>query len=129
MQEDSIRTDPRQRRSLSAAAALIAMKKRLSLWLPVIFAAFHLVVVGAAFLEAGGDDGGEGLAFAIFFADLPLFVLAKAVHIPGSINPGPHNAKLFILLAGTLMYALVGFLIGAAIDWIRAFLARRQGAG
>lgn len=103
------------------------MKKRLSLWLPVIFAAFHLIVVGGAILEAGGGDD-EGLAFAIYFADMPLFVLANHVHIHGSIDSTPHDAELVFLWAGTLMYALVGFLIGAAIDWIRAFIARRQGA-
>lgn len=106
----------------------MAMKKRLSLWLPVIFAAFHLIVVGGVLLDVARGAEGEGPAFAVFFYDLPLFVLAKHVHIDGSINFGPHSAELFFLSAGTLMYALVGFLIGAAIDWIRAFIARRQGA-
>ena len=56
------------------------MKKRLSLWLPVIFAAFHLVVVGGSMLEAGVNDD-EGLAYVVIIYDLPLFVLCKNVAV------------------------------------------------
>lgn len=45
------------------------MKKHLALWLAVIFAAFHLIVVGGAILEAGGGSGGEGLAFVVYYYD------------------------------------------------------------
>lgn len=99
------------------------MKRRLPLWLTAIFAAFHLIVIGGAMLES--PQGGEGFAFVIAAYDWPLLALCKNTALCGHKYHGPGVANLVILLAGTLIYALAGFVIGTVIGWLRVLIAPR----
>ena len=99
------------------------MKKHLAIWLAVIFAAFHFIIVGSVLLDVARGAQGEGPAFAVFFADFPLFLLSK-IPIGGHVDYGPRIGTLIFLLAGTLMYALAGFILGVVINLIRGFIAR-----
>lgn len=108
-------------------------KARLRIRLAVIFAAIHFFAVGSAVLgTAGGRGGGEGLAFVFLGWDLPLLALCQ--HLAVCSEPlyndyslGISRFSVYFLLAGTLMYALCGFIIGAAIDGVRALVAQRRG--
>lgn len=92
--------------------------------LAAIFAAFHLIVMGGAILES--PQGGEGFAFVFAVYEWPLLLLC--LHAPAfgqylcHAVSGDHNSVL--LISGTLIYALIGFLVGALIDWTRAFIER-----
>lgn len=97
------------------------MKLRLRILLPVIFAAFHFIAVGEMLLTGG--ENGDG-ALGLVMLDWPL--LALCMHSPSDsalaryfCSLAPH-AWVHYLLAGTLMYALAGFVIGATIDGVRA---------
>jgi hypothetical protein len=104
------------------------MKARLRIRLAVIFAALHLIVVGTAILESDGDDE-EGLAYVLALCDFPLYAMCDFTAICGHKYYGPVVSGLFFLVAGTLMYAVVGFLVGAVIDWVRTLIARHSGDG
>jgi hypothetical protein len=102
------------------------MKKRLSLWLAVIFAAFHFVAIGGTILESGG--GGEGLAFALVGYDwVLLWLCAHSVLGRYLCSYTTPRGWVIYLLAGTLIYAIAGFAIGAVIDSVRALIRRRRG--
>jgi hypothetical protein len=103
------------------------MKKRLSLWLAVIFAAFHFVVVAGAILESGG--GGEGLTFALIGYDWVLLWLCAHSVLGRYLCSFTPRGWVIYLLAGTLIYAIAGFAIGSAIDGLRTLIARRRGRG
>ena len=104
------------------------MKRRMSLWLPVILAVFHFIVMGNAFIQASDGSDPEGLAFAVGYVDMPLFVLCRLIPICnfGGDRPG---IPLMFLFAGSLTYAFIGFLIGALIDWARNLIERLRDEG
>jgi hypothetical protein len=100
------------------------VKKHLSLWLAAILGASHLFFLGLSIVDQnwrGGED------YAVVYLDLPLFALCQRTSVCGYRNFGPLFSNLFLLTAGTLMYALIGFVIGTVIAWIRGFIARRRG--
>lgn len=108
------------------------MRARLRIRLAVIFAAIHFFLVGAAVVGSGGS--GEALAFVLLGWDLPLVALCQ--HLAACGEPlynnygfGISRFTVYFLLAGTAMYALAGFVVGAAIDGLRALIARRRGRG
>ena len=100
------------------------MKTRVRILLPLILGGIYFLMMGATILQTGGN--GEGFAFSVLYFDLPLLVLCQHSAVCGTKYYG---LLAFILLAGTLMYAIAGFVIGAVIDWIRALIARRWGHG
>jgi hypothetical protein len=101
------------------------MKLHLRILLPVAFAAFHFIAVGDMLLT-GGENGDGALGLVIL--DGPLFVLC--VHAPSALGRYfcslTYPGCVIYLLAGTLMYALAGFVIGAVIDRARALLMRHR---
>lgn len=96
-------------------------RRHLALWLPAIFGAFHFIALGLSILDADWR-GGEGLGYAMVLSDGPLLALCQH---HGLVDNFLCGSPLSVLLTGTLMYAVVGFVIGAVIDWIRALIARR----
>lgn len=71
----------------------------------------HLFVFAVVVLK-----GGEGAAFALLYMDFPLVFLWNNFFGPAGIGGGP---LLFLsFFGGTLMYALVGWLIGGLGDWL-----------
>jgi hypothetical protein len=91
------------------------LKLRLRILLPVVFAAFHFIAVGDMLLTGG--ENGDG-ALGLLILDWPLILPCMHTHAAFarpfcSIAPGGWT---LYLLAGTLIYALIGFAIGAAID-------------
>lgn len=91
------------------------MRSRLPFLLAAIFAAFHLIVVGGVILESAGSGGGEGFAFAILVYDFPLIVLCQWP--PGTYlcYGVAHGSYSVLLISGTVLYGLVGFVIGIMI--------------
>ena len=89
-----------------------------------VFALFHLLVVGTTLLATGG--GGEGQAFTVLVFDLPLVLLLQVV--PGGGYVLYDNTAMYVgffLIAGTLMYAAIGYGFGILL---RAFTAAAKQA-
>lgn len=110
-----------------APGGLMAVRNKGLAWLlAVIFGAIHLVVVGGGILEGAFDGDG---ALGLVLADWPLLALcwysALGRHLCSFIPRG----WVIYVLAGTLIYTLVGFVIGAVIDRIRTLIAQRQDRG
>lgn len=102
------------------------MKKRLSLWLAVIFAAFHFIAIGGTILGSGG--GGEGLTFGLIAYDwVLLWLCGHSVIVRYVCSSTTPRGWTIYLLAGTLLYAVAGFAVGAVIDSLRSLIARRRG--
>ncbi len=94
--------------------------------LAVILAAIHFIVIGGGIL-AGDFEGDGALGFVIW--DWPLFALcAHSVLGRYLCSFTPHGLVVYVA-AGTLLYAFVGFVIGALIDRIRAVIAPHRGRG
>jgi hypothetical protein len=76
-----------------------------------IFALFHVLVVGTTLLSTGGH--GEGQAFTVLLFNLPLVLLLQV--LPGGghvLYDSPAAYVGFFLIAGTLMYAAIGYGFG-----------------
>lgn len=101
------------------------LRSPLPVVLAVIFAAFHLIVVGGMILES--PQGGEGFAYAFIAYEWPLLLLCLHVPVFGQYlcHGVSGNHYSVVLVTGTVVYALIGFGIGAAIIRIRALLASR----
>ncbi len=68
------------------------------------------------------SGAGEGQAFLVALLDFPLVALLQAIPGGGKILYNSQDAYvLFFSVVGTLMYAVVGYAIGALV---RAVLAR-----
>lgn len=92
--------------------------------LAAIFGGINLLI--AAIGIVGGGFNGEG-AIGLIVMDLPVALVCSYTGIGRNmLSYGPGGWGLF-MLAGALTYALLGFAIGAAIDWIRTSIARRRG--
>jgi hypothetical protein len=89
-----------------------------------IFALFHVIVVAVPVLSSGGSGETQALAAAIF--DLPLFWLLGLFPSGRGVLYGS-SQSIYILVfsvGGTIMYALVGALVGRGVhSLIRAFHA------
>lgn len=95
-------------------------QRRLPLLLAVVFAAFHLIVIGGTLLESPPVGMEDWRGYVLVIYDFPLFMFCRFTPVC-ALYHGPGSLELF-LFAGTLMYAFAGFLIGAVIDWIRPFI-------
>jgi tetrahydromethanopterin S-methyltransferase subunit B len=97
------------------------LRVRLQILLPVIFGAIHLV--GLTSMILNGVNGDQALGLLIW--EWPVFLLCMHplfVQFQCSWTPG---GWVTFAVAGTLIYALFGLIIGTAIDRIRVFIARR----
>ncbi len=84
-------------------------------WLPAVFAAtfalFHLLTVTWTLVTTGG--AGEGQAFTVLLFDWPLVILLDHVPRGGYILYGSVTMYVwFFSIAGTAMYAVIGYLLG-----------------
>jgi len=85
-----------------------------------VFALFHVFTVGATLLSSHG--AGEGQAFVVLIFDFPLVALLQALPRGGYFLYGSTTAYIwFFSIAGTLLYAAVGYGAGALV---RALIAR-----
>jgi hypothetical protein len=89
-----------------------------------IFALFHVIVVTVPVLSSGGS--GESQAFAVAIFDLPICWLLGLFQAGRAVLYGSsHSAYILAFgIGGTLMYAVVGALVGHGMHkLIRAFRA------
>jgi len=96
----------------------------LTIALAVIFALFHIIVVAVPVLSSGGS--GETQAFTAAIFDLPIFWLLGLFPAGREVLYGSsHTAYILVFsVGGTLMYAVVGALVGRGMhSVIRAFHA------
>jgi len=84
-----------------------------------VLAFFHFVVVGIPVLVSGGT--GETQAFAAALFDAPIHWLLTRVPGAAAVVYGPHPAIYMLIFAGggTLMYAVLGAMIGSGLHVAR----------
>jgi hypothetical protein len=92
------------------------MKQKLPLIFASILGLLHFLIVGVPFIIAGG--GGEGIIYIILI-DLPLYIIGELVFRGLLLNSVIFNFILFVVV-GTLMYALLGYLLGALLHRIKS---------
>ena len=104
------------------------MTRRAPLLCAVVFALFHVLTAVWTLLSTGGV--GEGQMWTILILDYPLVVLLEALPGGGHILYNSTAAYTwFFSIAGTLMYAALGYCLGVLLRGSVAFIARRkQGA-
>jgi hypothetical protein len=100
------------------------MRSSLSLTIAMatIFALFHIIVVVVPVLSSGGS--GETQAFAATIFDLPIFWLLGLFPAGREVLYGASKFSYVLVFSvgGTLMYAVVGALVGRGMhSVIRAF--------
>jgi len=89
-----------------------------------VFALFHVVIVVSTLFTSRG--AGEGQAFIVAIFDFPLVLLLQALPGGGHILYGSTTAYVwFFSIAGTLLYAAIGYCMGALL---RAAIAFRMSA-
>lgn len=94
------------------------MKKSAKIITGMVFASFHILTVVLTLINTGGS--GEGQAMLVIIIDYPLVLLLGAVPGGSHILYGSTTAYIFFFsIVGTLMYALVGFLLGLGIDKLK----------
>jgi hypothetical protein len=94
----------------------------------LIFAAFHVLVVVTTLVATQGS--GEGQAFIVALADCPLVVLLNALPNGSYILYGSAVAYVwFFSVAGTLMYAAIGYCFGVLLRALVTRLGRGNEAG
>ena len=97
------------------------MRHRLPWICASVFALFHVVIVGSTLLTSRG--AGEGQAFVVALFDFPLVLLLRSLPGGAYILYGSTTAYVwFFAIAGTLLYAAVGYCVGALL---RALIALR----
>jgi hypothetical protein len=80
----------------------------------LLLGGFHLAFIVLPLLASGGQ--GEGQAFLVMFADFPLVWLLDRIPGGGHILYNSKYAYLaFFSIAGTLMYACAGALLGRLV--------------
>ena len=95
------------------------MMRGLAPWICAgIFSAVHLVLVALPVIASGGS--GESQAMLVGLFDLPLVFLLLQTHtgaciLYGCAEPSPVPYVVLIPVAGTLMYAVVGFVACAVV--------------
>ena len=80
----------------------------------LIFAAFHVLTVVTTLVATQGQ--GEGQAFFVALVDFPLLMLLQA--LPNGAYVMYHSKVAYIWffsIAGTLMYAAVGYCFGVLL--------------
>lgn len=81
-----------------------------------VFASFHIVAVALPVLSSHGQ--GETQAFAVMIFDIPLVWLLSVFGGRAVLNGGPWYVAIFSVV-GTLMYAVMGALLGFFVDRLR----------
>ena len=78
------------------------------------FALLHVLTVVLMLVTTGGH--GEGQAFGVLLLDFPLVLLLQVIPGGGYILYGSVTAYIwFFSVAGTLMYAGIGYCIGLLV--------------
>ena len=78
------------------------------------FALLHVATVVLMLVSSGGH--GEGQAFGVLLFDFPLVLLLQVVPGGGYVLYGSVTAYVwFFSIVGTLMYAGVGYVVGAIL--------------
>jgi ABC-type Na+ efflux pump permease subunit len=96
-----------------------------------LFAAFHVLVVVPVLFETGGHGEHQGLVVAIL--DMPLVPVWDLIAPGNPMGLAAAERRLlhyvwFFSIAGTLMYAAVGALVGQIVDRVRRrFRAEKRG--
>jgi len=96
----------------------------LTIGLATTFALFHIVVVAIPVLTSGGS--GEAQAFTAAIFDLPIFWLLGLFPAGREVLYGSSQSTYILVFSvgGTLMYAVLGALIGRGLhSVIRVFHA------
>jgi hypothetical protein len=94
----------------------------------VIFAAFHVLVAVTTLVATQGS--GEGQAFIVALVDCPRVVLLDALPNGSYILYGSPVAFVwFFSIAGTLMYAAIGYCFGVLLRALVTRLRRGNEAG
>ena len=91
-----------------------------TLALAALLAAFHVLVVVRLLFETGGH--GERQAFIVLILDMPLVLVWDLI---GGDRAHAATYVWFFSIAGTLMYAAAGGLIGQAMDRLRRWLRNK----
>ena len=100
----------------------MSRKSKITIVLAIIFGVIHFIVVGIPFIKAGG--GGEELLYIIII-DFPLYWMAELL-LPGSLyNSVAFNFWLFPI-AGTIMYAAVGYFFGMGVAFFKNHLVQMR---
>jgi hypothetical protein len=82
----------------------------------LIFAGIHVLLVVIPVVTSGG--GGEGQAMSVAYADFPLVLLLEKSGRGSQLLYGVGRTReyvWFFSIAGTLMYALVGLVLGVLV--------------
>ena len=94
----------------------------------LIFAAFHLLAVVTTLVATQGS--GEGQAFTVALVDFPLVMLLNALPNGGYILYNSVVAYVwFFSIAGTLMYAAIGYCFGVLLRALVTRLRRGNETG
>lgn len=95
------------------------------LWIcALVFAVFHVLVVVSTLLATRGV--GEGQAFTVALLDFPLVLLLQAVPNGGYILYNSTTAYIwFFSVAGTLLYAAVGYCFGVLIRILTTLMTKQ----
>lgn len=89
-----------------------------------VFALFHMMMVVATLFSSHG--AGEGQAFIVAILDYPLVLLLDALPSGGHILYNSTVAYVwFFSIAGTVLYALVGYGAGVLLRAVATFIRRR----
>ena len=89
-----------------------------------VFALFHVVTVVATLFSSHG--AGEGQAFIVAILDYPLLLLLEALPGGGYILYNSTVAYIwFFSIAGTVLYALVGYSAGILLRALATVIGRR----
>jgi hypothetical protein len=109
-------------RHASVALARNPMRKPFTWTLAALFGLFHLAVVMGPYIAAGGV--GEAVGWRLLIFDYPITFLLQVTGVMAHLNDAVGDVIYGVF--GTIMYALVGALLGYGIDRLRA--RRRQAA-
>lgn len=88
-----------------------------------VFALFHMITVVATLFSSHG--AGEGQAFLVAIFDYPLVLLLQALPGGGHILYNSTVAYVwFFSVAGTVLYAVVGYCAGISLRAVAIFIRR-----
>lgn len=106
-----------------------ALMKRVAPWMcALVFALFHVVVVVSTLFATHG--AGEGQGFTVLLFDFPLVILLQALPRGGYILYSSTVAYVwFFSIAGTLLYAAVGYCVGALVRALMTRIRRMNETG
>jgi hypothetical protein len=101
---------------------------RLPLICALAFAAFHLLSAVSTLLATHGT--GEGQAFTVALFDFPLVLLLQALPRGGYILYDSPVAYVWSFsIAGTLMYAAIGYCFGVLLRALVLLITRKNETG